>query len=164
MRRLQTFSLLCLIAAGAWNLCRADAVANPNIVLNGTITHAQNQTYVKVPFRVPAGVYRITVTFHYTGKKQLTRLDLGIFDPQRFRGSSGGNKDRFTISATDATPSYLPGPIVDGNVAASNCGSQHSARRDLALSGGRVLLFRQSSENRILCGWSAAFRACLVSR
>ncbi|MGC1782417.1 MAG: CehA/McbA family metallohydrolase [Acidobacteriaceae bacterium] len=114
MRRLQTFSLLCLIAAGAWNLCRADAVANPNIVLNGTITHAQNQTYVKVPFRVPAGVYRITVTFHYTGKKQLTRLDLGIFDPQRFRGSSGGNKDRFTISATDATPSYLPGPIVEG--------------------------------------------------
>jgi predicted metal-dependent phosphoesterase TrpH len=114
LKRFQTFFLLCLTAAGAWNLCRADATAKPNIVLNGIITHAQNQTYVKVPFRVPAGVYRITVTFHYTGKKRLTRLDLGIFDPQRFRGSSGGNKDRFTLSATDATPSYLPGPVLSG--------------------------------------------------
>lgn len=84
------------------------------MVLQGQITHAQNQTYVRVPFQVPAGVYRISVTFHYAGKAQHTTLDLGVFDPQRFRGASGGNKDHFTIGEMDATPSYLPGPIIAG--------------------------------------------------
>jgi predicted metal-dependent phosphoesterase TrpH len=114
LKRIWTLFLSCLIAAGALNMCRADETAKPNLVLNGTLTYAQNQTYVKVPFLVPPGVYRITVAFHYTGKDQHTTLDLGLFDPQRFRGSSGGNKDRFTISATDATPSYLPGPVLAG--------------------------------------------------
>ncbi|MGB7135385.1 MAG: CehA/McbA family metallohydrolase, partial [Acidobacteriaceae bacterium] len=35
-------------------------------------------------------------------------------DPFRFRGESGGNKDQFTLSDTDATPSYLPGAIPPG--------------------------------------------------
>ncbi|HVC89951.1 MAG TPA: CehA/McbA family metallohydrolase [Acidobacteriaceae bacterium] len=97
-------------------ICRlsyADSV-KPDLVLQGTITHAQNQTYVQVPFNIPPGVFRLTVTFQYTGKEQGTRLDLGIFDPDRFRGASGGNKSSFTISETDATPSYLPGPIIAG--------------------------------------------------
>jgi hypothetical protein len=54
------------------------------------------------------------VNFHYTGKEQRAVLDLGIADPDRFRGASGGNKSHFTISETDATPSYLPGAIVPG--------------------------------------------------
>ncbi len=33
-----------------------------------------------------------------------------------FRGWSGGNKRTFTLSASDATPSYLPGPIRCGRV------------------------------------------------
>jgi hypothetical protein len=37
-----------------------------------------------------------------------------MFDGERFRGWSGGNKSTFTVSATDATPSYLPGPIRPG--------------------------------------------------
>ncbi len=86
----------------------------PDLHLQGTITHAQNQTYVHVPFAVPAGVLRLTVRFQYTSQEQGTRLDLGIFDPERFRGASGGNKSSFTISETDATPSYLPGPIISG--------------------------------------------------
>ncbi|HEV2173449.1 MAG TPA: CehA/McbA family metallohydrolase, partial [Nitrospira sp.] len=52
--------------------------------------------------------------FLYTGKDQKTTLDLGIADPQRFRGNSGGNKSHFTVSETDATPSYLPGAIPTG--------------------------------------------------
>jgi hypothetical protein len=31
---------------------------------------------------------------------------LGIFDLHRFRGESGGDKSHFTLSETDATPSY----------------------------------------------------------
>ena len=46
-------------------------------------------------------------------------IDLGLLGPggfrnNAFRGWSGGNKNRFTVSATDATPSYVVGPIAPG--------------------------------------------------
>lgn len=85
-----------------------------DLTLTGTITHAQNQTYVEVPFQVPTGITRVTVNFSYTGRELHTTIDLGIFDSERFRGWSGGNKSSFTLSETDATPSYLPGPIRPG--------------------------------------------------
>jgi hypothetical protein len=85
-----------------------------DLVLTGEVTGAQHKTYFEVPFTVPAGVHRISVDFRYTGKDQRATLDLGIADPQRFRGESGGNKSHFTISETDATPSYLPGEIPAG--------------------------------------------------
>jgi hypothetical protein len=111
---MRAYFLLCLLACTAGWVCRADSLATPDMVLQGVITHAQNHRYIGVPFQVPAGVYRMTVTFQYSGKDAHTALDLAIFDPQRFRGSSGGNKARFTISDTDATPSYLPGPVIAG--------------------------------------------------
>lgn len=85
-----------------------------DLVLEGKVTGSQNKIYFEVPFDVPAGVHRISVAFSYTGKDQKTTLDLGIADPERFRGNSGGNKSHFTISETDATPSYLPGVILPG--------------------------------------------------
>ena len=85
-----------------------------DLVLKGEVTGAQHKTYFEVPFTVPAGVHRISVDFHYTERDQRATLDLGIADPQRFRGESGGNKSHFTISETDATPSYLPGEIPAG--------------------------------------------------
>ncbi len=84
------------------------------MVLHGTVTGSQNKTYFEVPFDVPTGVHRISVDFAYTGKDHKTTLDLGIADPERFRGNSGGNKSHFTIGENDATPSYLPGPIQAG--------------------------------------------------
>jgi predicted metal-dependent phosphoesterase TrpH len=103
------FVLLALVPwAEAQEENRAD------LVLKGDVTGAQHKTYFDVPFTVPAGVHRISVDFHYTGKDQRATLDLGIADPQRFRGESGGNKSHFTISETDATPSYLPGEIPAG--------------------------------------------------
>ena len=85
-----------------------------DVVLRGTITGRQNQTYLAIPFQVPEKTNRLTVTFEYTGREQKTALDLGVFDPERFRGWSGGNKSGFTISPTDATPSYLEGPLPAG--------------------------------------------------
>jgi len=87
---------------------------SPDLVLQGKVAGAQNKTYFEVPFDVPPGVHRISVDFSYTGKDHKTTLDLGIADPERFRGNSGGNKSHFTISETDATPSYLPGAIPAG--------------------------------------------------
>src|SRR5579875_1507462 len=83
----------------------------PDISLHGTVTRAQQNAYIEVPFTVPAGLERITVDFSYTGREDHATLDLGVRDPDRFRGWSGGNKASFTIGIPDATPSYLPGPI-----------------------------------------------------
>jgi hypothetical protein len=85
-----------------------------DLVLTGEVNGAQNKTYFEVPFAVPKGTHRVSVDFQYTGKEDRATLDLGIADPDRFRGESGGNKSHFTISETDATPSYLPGAIPAG--------------------------------------------------
>ena len=107
MRRiaLSCFAFVIFAARGAQS-------AEPDLILTGTITRADFETYREVPFRVPAGVWRVTVEFAYTGREQRTTIDLGVRDGARFLGWSGGNKNTFTVSATDATPSYLPGPIV----------------------------------------------------
>jgi len=86
----------------------------PDVVLTGEVLGMQNKTYIEVPFQAPAGTHRISVDFQYTGKEDRATLDLGIEDPDRFRGASGGNKSHFTIGESDATPSYLAGAIPAG--------------------------------------------------
>lgn len=88
--------------------------SKPDLVLEGTVTGKQNQTYFEVPFEVPTGIRRISIDFAYTGKDKKTTMDLGVADPERIRGNSGGNKRHLTIGEADATPSYLPGPIPAG--------------------------------------------------
>ena len=81
----------------------------PDLVLHGSLSGADHQTYRTAPFAVPDGVERITVEFDYTGKEQRAVIDLGLLGPDgAIRGWSGGNKRLFTISGVDATPSYLP--------------------------------------------------------
>uniref|UniRef100_E6QM71 Putative secreted protein n=1 Tax=mine drainage metagenome TaxID=410659 RepID=E6QM71_9ZZZZ len=92
----------------------ARAQKNPALVLQGVVHGNQNKTYIEVPFSVPERVHRVSIDFSYEGKDEKTVLDLGVFDPFRFRGNSGGNKSHITISETDATPSYLPGAIPAG--------------------------------------------------
>jgi hypothetical protein len=86
----------------------------PSLVLHGTVTGAQNNTYIEAPFQVPPGTERVTLTFAYTEREQRTTLDLGMIDPQGIRCWSGGNKSTLTVSATDATPSCLAGPVAPG--------------------------------------------------
>ena len=86
----------------------------PDLVLRGTVTYANRQTYLELPFSVGKDVTRLSVELSYTQRDKHTNIDLGVFDTERFRGWSGGNKSFFTISETDATPSYLPGVIVLG--------------------------------------------------
>jgi hypothetical protein len=90
------------------------APARAEITLNGVIRGSQNQSYVKVPFEVPAGTVRVTYTFAYTGKEQHTTLDLGLLDPAGLRCWSGGNKAMLTVGLSDATPSCRPGAIPAG--------------------------------------------------
>ena len=114
------FNTLHPIAAAAVALLlsaftsQAPAQQAPDLTLRGTVTVADAQTYRELPFTVPAGVTRITVDFAYTERDKKTSIDLGILDNERFRGWSGGNKSSFTLSETDATPSFLPGAIRPG--------------------------------------------------
>ena len=86
----------------------------PAVVLHRTVTYADRQTYIELPFEVPEDVVRVSIATSYTEREKHTTIDLGLFDSERFRGWSGGNKSFFTLSQTDATPSYLPGPIRSG--------------------------------------------------
>lgn len=83
------------------------------ITLQGRIDHSAHTRYLELPFEVPAGTGRISVEFSYPRGNGVT-IDLGLLDPQRLRGWSGGNKRSFTLSEVDATPSYLPGPLPAG--------------------------------------------------
>jgi hypothetical protein len=100
--------ILVLLATPAWAQER-----EPDLVLTGQVVGADNQSYKPLTFDVPPGVTRLTVAFDYA-RDQKTVVDLGLMDPVRFRGWSGGNKQRFTLAAEDATPSYLPGPLPAG--------------------------------------------------
>lgn len=91
-----------------------DTRTQADLELRGVLTRADHETYKDLAFDVPPGVERLTVAFEYTGRDERATIDLGLFDPQRFRGWSGGDKASFTLSALDATPSYLPGPIIPG--------------------------------------------------
>jgi hypothetical protein len=93
----------------------------PDRVIHGDLSGKDNRSYRNVTFDVPEGVTRITVDFEYTGKEEHTAVDLGLLGPDGFRGQdgfrgwSGGTKRSFTVSATDATPSFLPGAIRPGH-------------------------------------------------
>ena len=79
-----------------------------------------------VPFDVPAGTQRIDVSTLHDQFSLLgighNVLDLGIFGPaghergnaKGFRGWSGGARAGFMLSAVNATPGYLAGPIDPG--------------------------------------------------
>jgi len=111
MLRLKFFSV-ALLALFALSPCVRGAV--PDLILEGTVQGSQNHHDFAVPFRVPSGVHRISVDFSYTNQAERTVLNLGLADPLQVRGWSGSNKSHVTLSETDATPSYLPGSITEG--------------------------------------------------
>ncbi|MDB6012942.1 MAG: hypothetical protein JWL65_5192 [Gammaproteobacteria bacterium] len=123
--RFRTSCVLALLLAMPLTLtltltAHADTKQVPDTILQGALTGVDNQTWRLVPFEVPPGTTRITIDFDYTTRDLRTTIDIGLLGPDGFRGQdgfrgwSGGNKRSFTISATDATPSYLPGPIRSG--------------------------------------------------
>lgn len=108
-------TLLGLVMAAALaSAAQAQPARKPDVTLTGVLTSAAHQTYVEIPFEVPPGTERLTVDFAHGGKAQKAVIDLGLRDPERFRGWSGGNKSSFTLAQTDATPSYLAGPLTPG--------------------------------------------------
>ncbi|MCP2336349.1 CehA/McbA family metallohydrolase [Actinomadura rupiterrae] len=82
--------------------------------------------YVYLPVEVPRGVREIAVSYSYDrptvpSGTQGNACDIGIFDERGtklggrgFRGWSGGARTEFAISAEQATPGYLAGPVNPG--------------------------------------------------
>lgn len=94
----------------------AGAPARPaDLELTGRLDRSAHETYLELPFQVPPGTGRLTVVFSHDGGADRTTLDLGVADPHRFRGWSGGAREGFTLAASDATPGYLPGPLPPGD-------------------------------------------------
>ena len=104
----------------------ADPGASETRTLTGTIDYGAPD-WVYIPLEIPAGVNRLTVAYSYDrpvppAGQAGNALDIGIFDEsgyelgnaRGFRGWSGGFRTGFTISASDATPGYLPGPVRPG--------------------------------------------------
>ena len=85
-----------------------------DLVLRGEVRRPDHQTFRELPFRVPAGVDRLRVELSHDGGATKTVLDLGVRDPTRFRGWSGGARTGFEIGESGATPGYLPGPLPPG--------------------------------------------------
>ncbi|KEZ17937.1 MULTISPECIES: CehA/McbA family metallohydrolase [Sphingobium] len=117
---LAAFALALSLSVPAWAGAPEPATAEaakeavPYQTLTGTITRSDYEQYRQVPFDLPAGVTRVTIRFSYGGKDKKSVIDLGLADPERFRGWSGGSRDHMTLSTEDATPGYLPGPLPAG--------------------------------------------------
>ncbi len=99
--------------------------------LTGSVTPADKAAndYLLLPFEVPPGLSRLTVSYEYSNAVSAALpggsgnvVDIGVFDPrgatvfqgQGFRGWSGSGRSEFTIGPADTTPGYLPGPIYPG--------------------------------------------------
>jgi hypothetical protein len=89
----------------------------------------QASAYRLLPFQVPAGIGRLEVEYRFSEDKPGgflqaagNILDIGLFDPrgseflhaQGFRGWSGAARRAFSLAPDEATPGYLPGPILPG--------------------------------------------------
>lgn len=86
----------------------------PDLVLTGEFSDADARSTKHVFFDVPAGVVRLGIELEYTGRERGAVIDTGVYDPDGFRGWSGSSKRALILSATDATPAFLPGPIHAG--------------------------------------------------
>lgn len=86
----------------------------PDIVLQGVVRSADRATTRDLTFAVPEGMAQVRVVFTFEGRDRGVAINLGVTDPQRFRGWGGGTKYAFTIGEAFASPSFLPGPIPAG--------------------------------------------------
>lgn len=84
------------------------------VSLSGRVTRTDQGTYQEHAFDVPAGTTRIDVSWDHARRGQGTELEVGLRDPERFRGTSRFSKRAFHLAEAHASPSYLPGPLPPG--------------------------------------------------
>ena len=97
----------------------ANAAETTTVEFSGTFTGIGTPDWHYLPFEVPAGVRAIAVSYEYASTStplgfSVNVIDIGIFDPNGFRGWSGGARKTFRVATDAATPGYLAGPITPG--------------------------------------------------
>jgi hypothetical protein len=123
MRARRRYALLIAViaAAAAWPVVRSADPARRVLKVQYTPQDRAAGRYQYVPFDVPAGTTRLTFGYAYDRAGGANVLDLGVFEPgpldlgsPAFRGWSGGERKTVTITGTEATPGYWPGPLPAG--------------------------------------------------
>jgi hypothetical protein len=85
-------------------------------ILKRTIAKSEQLSYIEVPFSVSDKVRQINVAYEVESKNGgETVVDLGVRDPYRVRGWSGGARSNLYLGQSEATPGYLPGELPPGN-------------------------------------------------
>ncbi len=105
-------------AAALVSVSPASAVEPQTLRFSGRFTGIGPDWHY-LPVQVPAGVNAIEVSYDYTPLETglgftANVVDIGIFDPEGFRGWSGGARRSFRVATDSATPGYLAGPIGAG--------------------------------------------------
>jgi predicted metal-dependent phosphoesterase TrpH len=94
------------------------AVKSIEVAINGVVHPEDRYEYLTEPFEVPDGIERIEVEFEYD-RSENAELEIGIYDPNGFRGTSRFSRSEFFIATHTATPAYYPGAIPAGTWAVS---------------------------------------------
>ena len=98
------------------------------LLLEGDIPHNRQWIYTYVPFEMPEGIRRLEVSYSYDAAIHSdphlsggNTIDIGIFDARGiahhspgFRGWTGSARSSFFIALDEATPGYMPGPLLPG--------------------------------------------------
>lgn len=77
-----------------------------------TLEDVAGGPYRTIPVEVPPRAPGLGLTLRYD--RDAGVLDLGLFDPNGFRGYSGSARSEVIITPTGATPGYHPGPLPAG--------------------------------------------------
>ncbi|GAX90060.1 CehA/McbA family metallohydrolase [Effusibacillus lacus] len=85
------------------------------MILTRTIHSGEQGSYIEVPFQLPEDTKELYVSYQVKSSgTDPCIVDLGVKDPMRVRGWSGGARTEFTIGMEKATPGYLSGHLVPG--------------------------------------------------
>ena len=87
-----------------------------NLTIDRLIRHEEEKDYyIEVPFTMPDRTEELHVEIEVEPLGEgRTTIDLGLKDPTRIRGWTGGARKRFFVGREKATPGYLPGDLTPG--------------------------------------------------
>jgi hypothetical protein len=122
MKRELAVAVLAFAAAGSAAPAREAEAPSPRVIrVRFAPQDRASGRYQYVPFDVPEGTTRLTFAYSYDRAGQTNVIDLGLLEPgpidlgtSAHRGWSGGERKTVTITTTEATPGYWPGPLPAG--------------------------------------------------
>lgn len=104
MSHLKLLAVLLTLSAASW-------AAESHLELSGTLSAADSGHYRMLSFQVPEGTRRLSVRLDPAGKPKALFVSLGLYGPLAYRGMG---RTEFSVSESEATSPFLPGPIEPG--------------------------------------------------